>query len=82
MGTAIFALASNTVIELNTRAIIGAALMTVIIILAIAYFRHNQNVVKLLFLLFIVTVAISTGILFVTALDHVNTITYVSLGLT
>lgn len=75
MGTAIFALLSHTDTALNTRAIIGAALMVILVMLAVTHYRTNVVIMRLLFGLFVATIIVTSLVLGITAFNHVNSIT-------
>ncbi len=75
MGTAIFALVSNTATALNTRAIVGAGIISVLVMLMVTYFRTNKVVMSLLFGLFMTSLIITSLVLGITAFNHVTNIT-------
>lgn len=74
MGTAFLASASVNVVELSTKAVVGAAVITIIVILAITYLRNNKRAISILYIVLMTALIAASAVLFTLALQHINSI--------
>jgi|GEM_PF-2959947 len=72
MGTALIATSTDIILELSVRAIIGASIALVLLLVIGSAFRRNDKVKQLLFLLVVGIVLCASSVLFATALVHIR----------
>lgn len=72
MGTALIATSTDIILELSTRAIIGASLALVFLFIIASAFRHNEKAKQLIFLLIIGVILCASSVLLTTALFYIQ----------
>ena len=72
MGTAIFATSTDIILELSARAIIGASVALLFILLLGGAFKHSAKAKQILFILVIGVVLCASSVLLTTALVYMQ----------
>jgi len=74
MINAISTLTSTEILNLSTRAIIGASISLVLLFVITSLFRKNVQLQRLLFIIVLAVILFATTVLFTTALIHIQDI--------
>lgn len=82
MGTAFQATASSAVVALCAKAIIGAVLAILLLLIIVSLFKKDAGLKKVVFIVLVTIITISSTVLFVTALNATqgDSIIFESLG--
>lgn len=72
MGTALIATSTDIILELSARAIMGASIALILLLVVGSAFRRNDKAKQLLFLLIVGIVLCASSVLLATALVHIQ----------
>lgn len=72
MGTAVFATTTSLISDVSSRAIIGASIALLLVLILSSTFKHNDKVKKVLFLIVVGIVLCTSSVLLTTAYFHIN----------
>lgn len=75
MGTAIFATSTDIILELSARAIIGASIALLFILLLGNAFKHSKKAKQILFILVVGVVLCASSVLLTTAFVYMRQVT-------
>ena len=72
MGTGLTLTATNTVTDLGSRAVLGTIIMVLLLIMAAGLFRRSDYAKRIIFILVVSVVLLTSTLLFMTALNNIQ----------